>query len=187
MSAEVLLHDTAKPHIANTFTGLLQKFKWDVLSHLPYSPDLSPCDYAIFGPLNRLWGAKMSSSTAEMVHNAAPGILRDSHSPPCVAVGKWFLFLDLRLISFWMPIIPESLSFPQHITKSMETATNYTSDKFYHHLKIRKSGHRRWWIYPVNKRKIQQIDLREIKDNGCQFLYHIRLKCYQFEWTANKN
>ena len=51
---------------------------------------------------------------AEPVHNAAPKILQDSHSPPCVAVGQvpqqpgtvfltyryWFLFLGLRLISF---------------------------------------------------------------------------------------
>ena len=56
---------------------------------------------------------------ADLVHNAAPGILRDSHSPPCVAVGQvpqqpgpilltyryWFLFLGLQLISFWMPLI----------------------------------------------------------------------------------
>ena len=51
---------------------------------------------------------------AELVHDAAPGILRDSHSLPCVAVEQvpqqpgsilltyryWFLFLGLRLVSF---------------------------------------------------------------------------------------
>ena len=56
---------------------------------------------------------------AKMVHNAAPGILRDSHSPHCVAVGQvfeqpesilltyryWFLFLGLRLFCFLMPLI----------------------------------------------------------------------------------
>ena len=56
---------------------------------------------------------------AELVHNAAPGILRDSHSPPCVAVGQvpqqpwpilltyryWFLFLGFRLVSFLLPLI----------------------------------------------------------------------------------
>ena len=56
---------------------------------------------------------------AELVHNAAPGILRDSHSPPCVAVEQvpqqpgpilltyryWFLFLGLRLASFLMSLI----------------------------------------------------------------------------------
>ena len=51
---------------------------------------------------------------AELVHNAALEILRDSHSPPCVTVGQvpqqpgpilltysyWFLFLGLWLVSF---------------------------------------------------------------------------------------
>ena len=55
----------------------------------------------------------------ELVHNAVSGILRDSHSPPYVTVGKvpqqsgsilltyrfWFLFLDLRNVSFLMPFI----------------------------------------------------------------------------------
>ena len=49
----ILLHDNARPHTANTITVLLQKFKWEVLSHPPYSADLSPCDYAIFGPLKK--------------------------------------------------------------------------------------------------------------------------------------
>ena len=55
---------------------------------------------------------------AELVHNAAPGILRDSHSPPCVAAGQvpqqprpilltyrdWFQFPGLRLVSFLMSL-----------------------------------------------------------------------------------
>ena len=52
---------------------------------------------------------------AELVHNAVLGILRDSHSLPCVALRQvpqqpgpilltymcWFLFLGLRLVSFF--------------------------------------------------------------------------------------
>ena len=33
-------------------------------------------------------GRRRQAVRAEQVHNAAPGILRDSHSPPCVAVGQ---------------------------------------------------------------------------------------------------
>ena len=40
-SEVILLHDNAKPHTANTIMALLQKFKWKVLGHPPYSPDLS--------------------------------------------------------------------------------------------------------------------------------------------------
>ena len=48
-----LLHDNARPHTANTITALLQKFKWEVLGNPPYSPDFYPCDYAIFGLINK--------------------------------------------------------------------------------------------------------------------------------------
>ena len=49
----ILLHNNARPHTANTITALLQKFKWEVIGHPPYSPDFSPCDYAIFCPLKK--------------------------------------------------------------------------------------------------------------------------------------
>ena len=49
----ILLHDNARPHMANTIMALLQKFKWEVLGRPPYSSDLSPCDYVIFGPLEK--------------------------------------------------------------------------------------------------------------------------------------
>ena len=54
----ILLHDNARPHMANPITALLQKFKWEVLGHTPYSPDLSPCDYTIFGPLKKVLRCK---------------------------------------------------------------------------------------------------------------------------------
>ena len=61
---------------------------------------------------------------AELVHNAVPGILRDSHSSPRVAVGQvpqqpesmlltyryWFLFLGLRLFFLMSLIICQSMS-----------------------------------------------------------------------------
>jgi len=37
-----LLHNNARPHSAHVTTALLEKFKWDILEHLPYSPDLMP-------------------------------------------------------------------------------------------------------------------------------------------------
>ena len=69
-------------------------------------------------------GRRCQAVHAELVHNAAPGILRDSHSPPCVIVGQvsqqagptlltyryWFLFLGLWLIYFWMPLIQHIFS-----------------------------------------------------------------------------
>jgi transposase len=36
----LLLHDSARPHTANETNETLQNFKWEVLEHPPYSPDL---------------------------------------------------------------------------------------------------------------------------------------------------
>ena len=58
----LLLHDNARPHTANTITALLQKYKWEVVNLPPYSPDLSPCDYAIFGPLKKAVRGKRFTS-----------------------------------------------------------------------------------------------------------------------------
>ncbi|PNF26278.1 hypothetical protein B7P43_G02687, partial [Cryptotermes secundus] len=48
-----LLHDNARPHTANSVRNTVQRFGWEVLQHPPYSPDLSPCDFHIFGDLKR--------------------------------------------------------------------------------------------------------------------------------------
>ena len=47
----VLLHDSARPHTAAHTAETLRKLKFEVMAHPPYSPDLSPSDYHLFGPL----------------------------------------------------------------------------------------------------------------------------------------
>ena len=47
----LLLHDNACPHSANLTTATLRSFKWEVLQHPPYSPDLALSDFHLFGPL----------------------------------------------------------------------------------------------------------------------------------------
>ena len=46
-----LLHDNARSNTANLVRDKLQRFDWKTLKHPPYSPDLSPCDFYIFGDL----------------------------------------------------------------------------------------------------------------------------------------
>ena len=58
----ILFHDNTRPHTANTITALLQKFKWEVLGHPPHSSDLSPHDYAIFGPRKKTLRGKRFTS-----------------------------------------------------------------------------------------------------------------------------
>ena len=43
-----LLQDNARPHSAHVTTALLEKFKWDILDHLPYSPILASRDFHLF-------------------------------------------------------------------------------------------------------------------------------------------
>lgn len=44
----ILLHDNARPHIADVVKKYLETLKWEVLPHPPYSPDIAPSDYHLF-------------------------------------------------------------------------------------------------------------------------------------------
>lgn len=44
----ILLHDNARPHVAQVVKTYLETLKWDVLPHPPYSPDIAPSDYHLF-------------------------------------------------------------------------------------------------------------------------------------------
>jgi hypothetical protein len=48
----LLLHDSARPHTARMI-DVLETLKFEVLSHLPYSPDLVPSDFHFFPHLKR--------------------------------------------------------------------------------------------------------------------------------------
>jgi len=50
----ILLQDNARPHVAKVCKDLMQHLRWEVVHHPPpYSPDLSPCDFQVFGPLKK--------------------------------------------------------------------------------------------------------------------------------------
>ncbi|GFW98758.1 histone-lysine N-methyltransferase SETMAR [Trichonephila clavipes] len=49
----VLLHDNARSHVSRVTQRKLDKFKWETLNHPLYSPDMSPCDFHVFGPLKK--------------------------------------------------------------------------------------------------------------------------------------
>ncbi|GFX49440.1 mariner Mos1 transposase [Trichonephila clavipes] len=44
----ILQHDNARPHVAKVVKTYLETFKWEVLHHPLYSPDLAPSDYHLF-------------------------------------------------------------------------------------------------------------------------------------------
>jgi len=47
-SGIILLHDNARPHTAAKTQEKIQNFRWDLIDHPPYSPDLAPSDYFLF-------------------------------------------------------------------------------------------------------------------------------------------
>lgn len=62
----LLLHDNARPHTATATRDLLQRFRWQVLDHPPYSPDLAPSDFHLFGPLKKHLGGLHFRTDAEV-------------------------------------------------------------------------------------------------------------------------
>jgi len=49
----ILLHDNARPHVARVVSDQIASWGWQVLKHPPYSLNLAPSDYHMFGPLKR--------------------------------------------------------------------------------------------------------------------------------------
>ena len=63
-SGVIILHDNARPHTAARTKALLEQFKWEIFKHPPYSPDLAPSDYYLFGKM-KVWLATRRFDTAE--------------------------------------------------------------------------------------------------------------------------
>ena len=85
------LQDNARPHTAALTMETLRKLKWDVLPHLPYSPDLAPSDFYLFGPLKEFLGGKKFQSTNEITQ-ACKKIFFKS----CQAIVNCLLYIFYR-------------------------------------------------------------------------------------------
>jgi histone-lysine N-methyltransferase SETMAR len=72
----IVLHDNARPHVAEVVTTLLASYGWEVLEHPAYSPDLSPCDFFLFGKLKaKLRG--QSFGTEDAINRATKNALME--------------------------------------------------------------------------------------------------------------
>ena len=54
----LLQHDNARPHTACSTVATVQDLSFECLPHPPYSPDLAPSDFHVFGPLKEAMGGK---------------------------------------------------------------------------------------------------------------------------------
>jgi hypothetical protein len=55
------------PYSAHITTVLLEKFKRDILDHLPYSLDLAPSDFHLFLHLKKHFAGKKSDNNDEVL------------------------------------------------------------------------------------------------------------------------
>ena len=62
----VLLHDNARSHTAAHTVETLQKHKFEVLAHPPYSTNVAPSDYHLFGPLEEVLRGRRFTSAQEL-------------------------------------------------------------------------------------------------------------------------
>ncbi|GBM03122.1 Mariner Mos1 transposase [Araneus ventricosus] len=62
----LLLHDNVRPHKASVTRDLVQRFRWNVLVHPLYSPDLAPSDFHFFGPLKKYLAGRHFRTDAEV-------------------------------------------------------------------------------------------------------------------------
>ncbi|CAO4377214.1 unnamed protein product [Caenorhabditis nigoni] len=55
-------HDNARPHVSKQVKQELMGYGWNVLPHPPYSPDLAPSDYWLFGDMTRAFEGRSLNS-----------------------------------------------------------------------------------------------------------------------------
>jgi hypothetical protein len=60
-----LFQDNLQPHSAEATVEVIRQQKFELLPHPPYSSDLTPSDYHMFGlPEEYLYGQKLASNNA---------------------------------------------------------------------------------------------------------------------------
>ena len=63
------LQDNAHPYVAACTMDTIQKLKWNILPHPPYSLDLAPSDYHLFSPLKEHLGGKRFRNNEEVIQD----------------------------------------------------------------------------------------------------------------------
>jgi histone-lysine N-methyltransferase SETMAR len=73
-----LQHDNVRPYTARSTVATIQDLSFECLPHPPYSPDLAPSDFHVFGPLKVAMGGKPFRSDEDVQQ----GVQEWLHSQP---------------------------------------------------------------------------------------------------------
>ena len=91
----IILHDNARPHVANKTVNKPRKFHWEFLEHPPYSPDLAPSDFPSFQSAEEVpsWTAihlrrRSQGSCAIVVPQSDGRLLLQRHRKISAAMGQ---------------------------------------------------------------------------------------------------
>ena len=68
-------HDNAPAHSARVTKDLLREFRWEVIPHPPYSPDLAPSDFFLFPKLKESLKGTRFHSIVEAKNATSPWFL----------------------------------------------------------------------------------------------------------------
>ena len=74
VSGPIILHDNARPHVADVVTKKNRDYGWEVLPHAPYSPHVSLTDFDLFPKLKEPMSERRSSSLEELSTNGTRAI-----------------------------------------------------------------------------------------------------------------
>ena len=66
----IILHDNARSHTnAAAVMYLFRRWQWDILEHLLYLPDMSPCDYDLFAKVKEPLRDELIRATGRSIRN----------------------------------------------------------------------------------------------------------------------
>lgn len=99
----LLQHDNARPHTARATLTALRDKNWEILPHPPYSPDLAPSDYHLFGPLKKALRGRKFNNIEEVKHAIKSWIRETPES--------WFAEGLFKLPERWDKCIAEDGSY----------------------------------------------------------------------------
>lgn len=74
----LIQHDNARPHTSLRTCEHIAKLGWIVLPHPPYSPDLAPSDFHLFGPMKNFIRGRRFADDEEVIHEVTTWLRRQS-------------------------------------------------------------------------------------------------------------
>ena len=93
MSKVFLQYENARPHTSLKTREIISSFGWTTISHLPYSPDLTPSDFYLFRPLKESLRGRHFSSDEEVKTFARKWLktqpVQFYNEEICALVKKW--------------------------------------------------------------------------------------------------